>query len=69
MKKGICFETKQSKAKLVAYERLAWKNFDIEKMLKASNGPAMLRKAILEIQVKGGKILNTNLGSLQELIK
>lgn len=69
MKKGICYSDKLNKNKNVVYSRWGWKNFNIEQMLASPNGPAMIQKAMLEIQVKGGKILNTNLGKLQHLVK
>lgn len=69
MKKGICFKTKLSKNKNVAYDRIAWKGVNIEQMLSVPRDAALLQKTILEIQSKGDKILNTNFGKLQYLVK
>lgn len=69
MKKYICFKAKGDNAKLVAYSKTGWRNFNIEQILNAANGAALMTAKILEIQINGGKILNTNLGKLQHLVK
>lgn len=58
-KKGLVI----SKDNLRSYEVISWKGFDIESILKAANGYAVLRMAVNDYRSQGYTIYNDNLPS------
>jgi hypothetical protein len=68
-KKFICYRDNDVECQNGGYKMLSFGKLTIEQVLAQPGGLAALKQQIEKIQAEGSKILNTNLGSLQILIK
>lgn len=66
-KKHVCY--RESTCKDSSYKMKIFGKFTIEQVLADPRGVTALTKLINELQADGCKILNTNFGSLQTLVK